>query len=110
MRFFEDHAGLLTQLERHDSIIERQKQDQHEQHAFKSYLAVFVDIVMHDWPKLLALLLDIIANVKIPVGVGLPAPLTMLSVALDKRWDVPDSAVSQEQAQIYHLHTSVASR
>ena len=103
MRFFEDHAGLLTQLERHDSIIERQKQDQHEQHAFKSYLAVFVDIVMHDWPKLLALLLDIIANVKIPVGVRLPAPFTMLSVALGKRF-IPAGAISQEHMQTSPAH------
>jgi len=101
---------LLTQLEKHDSIIEQQKQEQHEQHAFESYLAVFVNIVMHDWPKLLALLLDIIANVKIPVGVGLPAPLTMLSVALGKRWVVPDSVIRQEHMQIYHLHSSVARR
>ena len=55
---------------------------------------------MHDWPKLLALLLDIIANVKIPVGVGLPAPLTMLSVALNKQYDEPDSAIIQEHMQI----------
>ncbi len=102
--------GLLTQLEKHDSVIERQKQEQHEQHAFKSYLAVFVNVVMHDWPKLLTLLLDIIANVKIPVGVGLPAPLTMLSVALGKRWVVPDSVIRQEHMQIYHLHSSVARR
>ena len=84
MRCFEDQAGLVTQLDRHDSMVEQQKQEQREQHAFKPYLAVFINIVMHNWPKLLALLLDIIANVKIPVGVSLPASLTMLSLALGK--------------------------
>ena len=100
--------GLWTQLEKHDSVIERQKQEQHEQHAFKSYLAVFVNVVMHDWPKLLTLLLDIIANVKIPVGVGLPAPLTMLNVAFGKRWGVPDSAIRQEHMQISMIYQYIS--
>jgi len=63
---------------------------------------------MHDWPKLLTLLLDIIANVKIPVGVGLPAPLTMLSVALGKRWGVPDSAIRQEHMQISMIYIDIS--
>ncbi len=100
--------GLLTRLDRHDSKVKRQKQEQHQQHAFKSYLAVFVDVVMHDWPKLLALLLDIIANVKIPVGVSLPAPLTMLSVALE---DMMNQTVRSVKSTCrYHLLSFVASR
>ena len=44
---------------------------------FKPYLAIFVHVVMHDRPKLLSLILDIIANVEVPVRVSLPAECTI---------------------------------
>ena len=40
---------------------------------FEPYLAILVHVVMHDRAKLLSLILDIIANVEVPVRVSLPA-------------------------------------